>query len=68
MWNYYWGYTAAQVELAIADGPMIVYKKDKKKGANAKPSSASVQRAALDYEQRKKEGKTNISVDLSEFM
>lgn len=24
-WNYWWGYTSAQIDLMIADGPIIVY-------------------------------------------
>lgn len=30
MWDYYWGLTAAQVELLIIDQPIIVYKAEKK--------------------------------------
>ena len=30
MWDYYWGLTAAQVELLTIDQPMVVYKKEKK--------------------------------------
>lgn len=30
MWDYYWGLTAAQVELLTVDQPIVVYKADKK--------------------------------------
>lgn len=29
MWGYYWGYSAAQVQLLVADTPIVTYKKDK---------------------------------------
>ena len=28
MWDYYWGLTAAQVELLTIDQPIVVYKKE----------------------------------------
>ena len=31
MWDYYWGLTAAQVELLTIDQPIVVYKKDENK-------------------------------------
>jgi hypothetical protein len=31
MWDYYWGLTAAQVELLTIDQPIVVYKADKTK-------------------------------------
>ena len=31
MWDYYWGLTAAQVELLTIDQPIVVYQKDKEK-------------------------------------
>lgn len=65
MYNYYWGYTAAQIELAIVDGPVVVYKKDKKE--KVKPSGAAVERAALAYEQETKENGGKIKVDFSDF-
>lgn len=30
-WNYWWGYTAAQVELIAVDAPLVLYKPDKGK-------------------------------------
>ena len=31
MWDYYWGLTAAQVEILTIDQPIVVYKKDENK-------------------------------------
>ena len=66
MWGYYCGYTAAQIELMIADGPVIVYKRDKKdKDKKKKPSSVSLERAALEWEREYGEGGNNkITVNL----
>lgn len=36
MWNYYWGYTAQQIQLLLLDAPIIVYKDKNKK--DRKPS------------------------------
>ena len=30
-YDYWWGYTSAQIDLMVADQPLIVYRKDKKK-------------------------------------
>lgn len=69
MWNYYCGMTAAQVELAIADGPVIVYKHDKKKDGKVKPSSAAVERAALEWEKEHADGSDGkITLNLGEMM
>ena len=63
MWNYYWGMTAAQIELAIADGPVIVYKHDKKgKDGKVKPSGAAVERAALEWEREHADGSSGRMV------
>ena len=68
MWNYYWGMSAAQIELAIVDGPMIVYKHDKStKGEKKKPTGASVERAALNWRIEHGENDGKMTVDLSDF-
>lgn len=33
-YDYWWGYTSAQIDLMVADQPMLVYKKDKKRNAD----------------------------------
>lgn len=56
MWDYYWGLTAAQVELLCADQPTVIYKKDKSN--EPKPGEKGFERTAEQaqkaYEQWKK--------------
>ena len=33
-YDYWWGYTSAQIDLMVADQPLIVYKKEKKRNAD----------------------------------
>lgn len=33
-YNYYWGFTAAQIELMMSDLPLIIYPKSKKPARN----------------------------------
>ena len=33
-YDYWWGYTSAQIDLMVADQPIIVYKKDKKRNSD----------------------------------
>lgn len=67
MWGYRTGYTSAQIELMVADGPIIVYKKDKKEKKAGKPTSASVHKAALEWEQ-KYGGKEDVTVNFKDIM
>ena len=30
-YDYWWGYTSAQIDLMVADGPVVAYRKDKKR-------------------------------------
>ena len=64
MWDYYWGLTAAQVELLTIDQPIVVYKKEKKE-APWKNGTVSEEYADKQYrkwlerkKQREREGKT----------
>ena len=64
MWDYYWGLTAAQVELLTIDQPIVVYKKEKKE-APWKDGKVSEDYADKQYrkwlerkKQREREGKT----------
>lgn len=64
MWDYYWGLTAAQVELLTIDQPIVVYKADKKE-APWKDGKVSEEYAKSQYrkwlerkQQREREGKT----------
>lgn len=63
MWDYYWGLTAAQVELLTIDQPIVVYKKEKK-DAPWKDGKVSEDYANKQYrkwlerkKQREREGK-----------
>ena len=64
MWDYYWGLTAAQVELLNVDKPIVVYKKDEDNDKPWKNGTVSGTYANKQYQkwlekkkQREKEGK-----------
>ena len=68
MWDYYWGFTAAQVEILTVDQPIVVYKKDNDKKKPWEGGTASEDYANRQYrkwlerkKQREREGK---SVDI----
>lgn len=64
MWDYYWGLTAAQVELLTIDQPIIVYKAEKdnmpwKDGkATEDYANKQLQKWLEKKRQREKEGKS----------
>lgn len=65
MWDYYWGLTAAQVELLTIDQPIVVYKKDEDNDKPWKKGTVSESYANKQYQQwlakkkqREAEGKT----------
>ena len=65
MWDYYWGLTAAQVELLAIDQPIVVYKADKDKEKPWKDGTVSENYANRQYlkwlerkKQRELEGKS----------
>ena len=49
MWDYYWGLTAAQVEILTIDQPIVVYKADKDKAKPWKDGSVSGEYANKAY-------------------
>ena len=61
MWEYYWGHTAAQIELIDADQPTLVYKKhDKSSGLKPgdkgyRPDPAKLDAAVQRWKKRKAE-------------
>ena len=63
MWDYYWGLTAAQVELLSIDQPIVVYKADKdndkpwKKGQVSGGYAKSQYQKWLEKKKREAEGK-----------
>ena len=68
MWDYYWGLTAAQVELLTIDHPIVVYKKDDKKEKPWKDGKVSAEYANKAYlkwlERKKQRERTGKSIDL----
>ena len=83
MWDYYWGLTAAQVELLTIDQPIIVYKADETKVKPWESGHVSAEYANKQYEkwlknkkEREKSGrKTDFGkifngkkVDFDEFL
>lgn len=66
MWEYYWGYTSAQIELASIDAPMVAYKK-REKTKEEKLNGYTRDKAKRDYErwlERKKNRKTSLQTFL----
>lgn len=51
MWDYYWGLTAAQVELLTIDQPKVVYKKDDDNDKPWKKGTVSESYANKQYQQ-----------------
>ena len=43
-WGYWTGYTSAQIELMVADAPLVVYGDDKKK-----PTRRAIEQAKRDW-------------------
>lgn len=66
MYEYYWGYTAAQIELASADAPMVAYKK-REKTKEEKLKGYTREKAERDY-QRWLERKKKRKFDLQTFL
>lgn len=73
MYEFYWGHTAAQIDLIRIDAPMVVYKalKDKPKPGEKGYTKTAAQ-AARDYERWKKrkeeEKQKGIVIDLNTFL
>lgn len=72
MYDYYNTFTSAQIELLASDTPIIVYKHEKrdKKGRllPKKPSSVSVLKRALAYEQKYKNKENKVDFDFSDYI
>jgi hypothetical protein len=64
-YDYWNGYTIAQIELMAADQPLVVYKKDKKKGSSKKTCDDIADRWA---KKRKEKGSVLKRINLSEWM
>lgn len=61
MWNYYWGYTAQQIQLLLLDAPVIVYKDKNKK--DRKPSVLERMKGVDKYMNKYKDGDSKNKFD-----
>ena len=74
MWDYYWGLTAAQIELLTIDTPIVVYKRDDsgKPKPGEKGFTRTAEQARKEYEKWKArqeaEKKKGVKIDLSTFL
>ncbi len=69
MWEYYWGYTSAQVELASADAPFVAYAKRDKPKAGEPGFKSSPEQIRRDYDkwlERKKNRKFSLQSFLNQ--
>ncbi len=68
-YDYWYGYTKAQIELMSIDQPITVYKKEKGGASGTKHTRAEMQKIAADWEKKHgKAGKVEGKVDLNEFI
>ena len=71
-YDYWWGYSAAQIDLMVADQPVIVYKKDVKRNADRSVRHTKKEMDELweKWEKKKaKEGsKVGKRINLGEWM
>lgn len=70
MYEYFWGYTIAQIELLTADCPLIVYPNKKKEETGNKKSKISkyeVAKAAQEWQKKYGQGNTHVELDLSAY-
>ena len=69
MWDYYWGLTAAQIELLTIDQPIVVYKKDEDNDKPWKKGTVSEGYANKQYqkwlEKKKKREAEGKDLDIS---
>lgn len=66
MYEYYWGHTAAQVDLMTADAPFVAYKK-REQTKEEKMKNYTREKAKRDYDrwlERKKNRKTGLQTFL----
>lgn len=70
MWDYYWGLTAAQVEILTIDQPIVVYKKDENKPKPWENGTVSEDYAKKAYqkwlEKKKKREAEGKAVDVNQ--
>ena len=68
MWGYYDGYTAAQVELMVADSPIVVYDREKKPNVEKKASALELNRAAVAYQKKQAQGGVKSRLNFQDFV
>lgn len=56
-YGYWWGYSAAQIQLMVADAPLIIYTRGKDK----KPSKRAIEEKFVEW--KNKGGGEKISID-----
>lgn len=65
-YDYWWGYSSAQIELMIADSPVIIYKKSSEGNKHSKSELEDLTRRWKEKKQREAmEGKV---VNLNDFL
>lgn len=71
-YDYWWGYTSAQIDLMVADGPMIAYKKSKKRNADGSVKHTAKEMDDLwDRWVKKKEKEGSVvgkTINLNEYL
>lgn len=70
MWGYYWGMSAAQVELCVADAPVTDYGSGRKRGKGEaspyRPEATDIQDKARRWEEKYEKGE-KVTIDLEGF-
>lgn len=68
-YDYWYGYSKAQIELMAIDQPITVFQKDEKKSDNGGHSRAEMQKIAQEWEKKHgKAGRLSEKVDLSDLL
>lgn len=71
-YDYWWGYTSAQIDLMVADQPLIVYKKEPKRNADGsvKHTKAEMDKLWNDWLKKKeREGSlVGKKINLGEYL
>jgi len=58
-WGYWCGYTAAQIQLMVADSPIVVYTH----GKQAKPSKRQIDKKLREWQEKNANKGEKISLD-----
>lgn len=69
-YDYWWGYTAAEIDLMAIDQPVISYKTEKKKGMMASRKEVAELDALAEAWEKKRQGKRFVGKEfsLNDFM